>query len=221
METIKKILKLIGVVAAIYLIVGFDVYMRAKEAYNQGMKYLNWHENPELKKEYYIKEYDKKLEKLKKKKLSDEEFKAELELLEFEKNEKIKESSIKYAYQWFKDCYELFSPPESIYVKKARLLAPECKMKWREELEAKKIPYEEYNLDLEPGETDGFYTVFATKSKKVRSIIEDKLRENNFEYKIVIPERGINKGEIRFLVERKNFWAVNKMIKELLKFDKK
>lgn len=218
MAKIKKFLKILGFIALIYLIIGFDVFMRAKEAYNEGIKYLNWHYNPQLKKQYFEKEYEKKLEKLKKKKLTKEEYENELELLEFEKNERINESSIKYAYQWFKDCYELFSPPESIYVKRARLLAPECKMLWREELERKKIPYEEYNLDLEPAEENGFYTVFATKSKKIKETIEEKLKSRNIEYKIFIPQKGINKNEIRFLVKRSDFWNVNKMIKDELPY---
>ena len=59
----------------------------------------------------------------------------------------MKESSLKYAYQWYKDTYELFSPPESKWVKFAREKAPQALELWKQELREKKIPFEDYMFE--------------------------------------------------------------------------
>lgn len=61
-------------------------------------------------------------------------------MMEFDRELELQESSIKYAYQWYKDTYELFSPPESRWVRRAREKAPIALNLWKKELEQMKIP---------------------------------------------------------------------------------
>lgn len=141
----------IGTIAMVYAMVYVDVVLRAKEAYEEGEKYWRWHENPELKKAELEKKFEKAKAELEKKfaknKVTKEEYERQLEILEFDRDFQMKESAIKYAYRWYQDTYELFSPPESKWVKLAREKAPLAREKWKEELRAKKIPFEEYMLD--------------------------------------------------------------------------
>ena len=68
-------------------------------------------------------------------------------LARFQRDERMKESSLKYAYVWYKTATDLFTPPESKWVKLCRAKAPVAKELWKKELAAQKIPYEEYMLD--------------------------------------------------------------------------
>jgi hypothetical protein len=70
-----------------------------------------------------------------------------LDVLQFDNDFVLQESSLKYAYQWYKDTYELFSPPESKWVKQAREKAPKALELWKEELRQQKIPFEDYMFE--------------------------------------------------------------------------
>ena len=59
----------------------------------------------------------------------------------------MKESSLKYAYVWFQTAVELFSPPESRWVALSREKMVLAKELWKKELDAKKIPYQDYMLE--------------------------------------------------------------------------
>ncbi len=128
-----------------------DVLLRARDAYQEGEKYMQWHENPALKAAALNLQYDKEKSDLDKKlakgKIKKDEYARSLEISAFDRDRKMEESSIKYAYVWYQTAYELFSPPESRWVKLSREKAPAAKEKWKEELRAKKIPFEDYNLE--------------------------------------------------------------------------
>ena len=70
-----------------------------------------------------------------------------MDVLEFDKDFQLEESSLKYAYQWFKDTHELFSPPESKWVRMAREKASQALELWKEELRKNKIPFEDYMFE--------------------------------------------------------------------------
>ncbi|MCB4756851.1 MAG: hypothetical protein LHV69_07465 [Elusimicrobia bacterium] len=137
--------------AAVYALIYMDVVLRAKEAYQEAEKYMAWNQNPALKKDYFEKKFadDKaKLDRLlEKKKIKPEEYQEREETLDFDKQFMLNESSLKYAYQWYKDTYELFSPPESKWVRWAREKAPKTLALWKEELRAKNIPFEDYMFE--------------------------------------------------------------------------
>ncbi|MCG3205337.1 MAG: hypothetical protein KCHDKBKB_02057 [Elusimicrobia bacterium] len=147
----KNLILVLTGVLGVYGIVLVDVVLRAKESYQQAEKYLYWHDHPEAKKAFFDKKFEKEKklleESISKKKLPESEFQAKLETLEFDRDYNISESSLKYAYQYFKDTYELFTPPESSWVKKARVKTPEVLEMWKQELREQKIPYEDTFFD--------------------------------------------------------------------------
>ncbi len=136
-------LGMLGVYALIYR----DVVSRAKESYLQGETYMEWNARPEKKTAFFEAKFEEGKSKLDKllaaRKISDDEHKRKLESLEFDKKFALEDSSLKYAYQWYKDTYELFSPPESKWVRLAREKAPQALDLWKTELTDKKIPFED------------------------------------------------------------------------------
>ena len=128
-----------------------DVILRARESYLEGEKYMRWNENPELKKTDLFAKYGKLKtdldSKLEKGKIKKDEYDRQIEIITFDRDRQMEESALKYAYVWFQTAYELFSPPESKWVRLAREKAPVAKEKWKEELRAKKIHFEEYMLE--------------------------------------------------------------------------
>ena len=144
-------LMLAGTVALVYGMIYLDVVWRAKEAYQEGEKYWRWTDHPEE----YANEINSRFEVDKKKletkraegKLTQDDFDRELQLLQFGRVQSLKESTIKYAYVWYQTAVELFSPPESKWVKLSREKMPLAKERWKAELRAKKIPFEEYMID--------------------------------------------------------------------------
>ena len=138
-------------VAAVYALVYVDVVLRARSAYLEGEKYMSWYGNPKLKEaavaDWYAKEKSKLDGSFADKKMEKEEYDRQTEILEFTRGEKLKESSVKYAYVWYQTVVELFSPPESKWVKLAREKMPKAKELWKQELRAKNIPFEDYMLD--------------------------------------------------------------------------
>ncbi len=148
---VKNALWIASTIAILYGMVYVDVILRARESYMEGEKYWRWSEHPEEKSAALEQEFNKEKagldEKLAKNKLTKDEYDRRLEIAQFDRDRSLDESSIKYAYVWYKTAYELFSPPESKWVRLSREKAPLAKEKWREELRARKIPFEEYMLD--------------------------------------------------------------------------
>ncbi len=125
--------------------------MRAREAYLEGEKYMSWSEDPKLKAADLTQKFEKGKSsldaKLGKNKISRDEYDRELETLAFDRDRQMEESSLKYAYVWYQTAYELFSPPESKWVRLSREKARIAREKWKQELRLKNIPFEDYMLD--------------------------------------------------------------------------
>lgn len=142
----RRLLAVLGVGAAVYGVVALDVVLRARSAYLEGEKYMRWHLHPEEKKAHFESEYLEKKAGLDashaKGEIGKEEFEDRLELALFERDHLTGESSAKYAYIWFQTAVELFTPPESRWVEKARGRMAEARRIWQEELKAKGIPFE-------------------------------------------------------------------------------
>ncbi len=131
--------------AGVYGLIYRDVVSRARHSYEEAEKYMAWHRSPQLKKEFFDKKFEQE-----KSALGDPtspEYVEKLDALEFDRDYAVSESSLKYAYQWYKDTYELFSPPESKWVKMARVKAPEALELWKQELREQKIPFEDTTFD--------------------------------------------------------------------------
>ena len=85
-----------------YLMARFEVVRRAQREYNEGEKFLNFQRNPDAKKQYYD-------EKLRKKEITDIEYEMLME-----------DNALKNAYVQYNTVVDLFTPPESEWVKKSR-----------------------------------------------------------------------------------------------------
>jgi len=138
-------------IAAVYAMIYVDVTLRARSAYLEGEKYWQWNENPALKKAALDDEFQRQKSaldaKLAKGKLTQDEYNKQLDIAGVNRDERMSESSIKYAYIWYQTVVELFSPPESKWVKLSREKMPKAKEMWKAELRARKIPFEDYMLE--------------------------------------------------------------------------
>ena len=138
-------------VALMYGAVYMDVVMRARSAYLEGEKYWNWTDHPEQRAQFLDAELAAGKASLQSQlsqgKLTQDDFDRQMELLQFDHEQQAKESTIKYAYIWYQTAAELFSPPNSKWVQLARQKMPQAKDRWKAELRAKKIPFEDYMID--------------------------------------------------------------------------
>jgi hypothetical protein len=147
----RPLLTLLCVVLAVYGMVFADLAFRARSAYLEGEKYMRWHRDPAEKKAFYEAAFQGEKARLEREKaagrISEAECLQRLELERFRRDESIGESSLKYAYHWYKTAVELFSPPETRWVRLSRARMSEAKELWKAELRGKKIPYEDYMLE--------------------------------------------------------------------------
>jgi hypothetical protein len=136
---------------AMLAIVYIDVQSRARAAYLEGEKYMDWNAHPEKKRAFYDEKFERDkaalARELERKKITPDDFNEKLASLQFDRQYALSESSLKYAYQWYKDTYELFSPPESKWVRLAREKAPVALNLWKQELNAQKIPFDDHMFD--------------------------------------------------------------------------
>ncbi len=142
-NTAIVLLGVLGVYALIY----HDVVARAHESYNQAERYMQWAKDPVAKQKHFDDVYAAGRadidHQLADKTIADKEYRRRLDALEFDRDFAMGESSLKYAYQWYKDTYELFSPPNSRWVREARVKAPQALEQWKQELRAQNIPFED------------------------------------------------------------------------------
>jgi len=143
----KGALTALGCAAFVYAAVYVDLVLRARTAYLEGEKYMEWAAKPELKKAALEAELAEREKALRAEKLTAAELEQRLALARFEHGERVKESSYKYAYVWYQTAVELFSPPDSKWVRLAREKLPVAKELWKKELDAAKIPYKDYMLE--------------------------------------------------------------------------
>lgn len=105
-EKIKDILVITCIVIVTliiaYFMARYEVVRRAKREYLEGEKFLSFYKNPELKKQYYD-------EKLRKKEITPEEYEMLME-----------DNALKNAYVQYQTVIDLFTPPESKWVKLSR-----------------------------------------------------------------------------------------------------
>lgn len=138
-------------IGIVYGMIYWDVVSRARESFKEGEKYWAWHHDPGLKRAFLEKKRDTELRELEKKlsrgAIDKNQYEQEKEIISFSFREAFEESSIKYAYVWYQTAVELFTPPESIWVKRSREKMQIAKEMWKEELRAKNIPFEDYMIE--------------------------------------------------------------------------
>jgi hypothetical protein len=134
----------VWVVASILVagtLVYVDVSWRARHAYLEGEKFWRWADHPEEHAQVLEQEFRAKKEALERRfakgVLSQRDYERELDLLRFWKTLSLEESTIKYAYVWYRTAVDLCSPPESNWVRLARQKLPMARERWEQELREK------------------------------------------------------------------------------------
>lgn len=147
----RRTVAALGIAAAVYAMVYVDVLLRARSAFTQAERYMAWNADPAAKKRHFDALYDAEVARLQAQrdggKIDRIEFDERVELARFERDHNVEESSLKYAYLWYQTCVELFSPPESRWVRMSRERMVRAKELWKAELTAKGIPFEDYMLE--------------------------------------------------------------------------
>ena len=147
----RTLLTVVGVLAFVYAAACADVVLRARSAYMEGEKWLSWDAHPELKKAHFDAELAERRKKLETDRaagrLNAADFEKKVGLATFERDQAVAESSLKYAYVWFQTAAELFTPPESRWTERSREKMKTTRALWKKELDAKKIPYQDYMLE--------------------------------------------------------------------------
>ncbi len=147
----RAVLLAAGLIAAVYAMARVDLLLRSRSAYLEGEKWMEWSRKPELKKAFFDSELTKRegelSRELAKGLLDRAAYERKTSLAKFERDQAVAESSIKYAYVWYQSAAELFSPPENRWSALARAKLPETRALWKKELDARKIPYQDYMLE--------------------------------------------------------------------------
>ena len=140
-----------GLLAFVYAAASVDLALRSRSAYLEGEKWMDWAAHPEKKKAYFdarLAARERELDgQLASGSISQAERDKKLFLARFERDQAVAESSVKYAYVWFQSAAELFSPPETRWSAAARERMPKARELWKKELDAKKIPYQDWMLE--------------------------------------------------------------------------
>lgn len=101
-EIITTVIIVVCTLVIAFLMVRFELVKRAKREYKEGERYLSFYRSPDLKKQYYD-------EKLKNKEISETEYEMLME-----------DNALKNAYVQYNTVVDLFTPPESKWVKLSR-----------------------------------------------------------------------------------------------------
>ena len=147
----RTLLTGLGLAAFVYAAACADVVLRARSAYLEGEKWLSWSEHPELKKAHFDAELAARQKAIEADRdagrLTPAEFDRKSGLARFERDQAVAESSLKYAYVWYQTAAELFTPPESRWTRMSREKMKTTRELWKKELDAQKIPYQDYMLE--------------------------------------------------------------------------
>ncbi len=147
----RGLLTAAGLFVFVYAAACVDVVLRARSAYLEGEKWMAWSEHPELKKAHFdavLAERRRTFEAERDAgKITAAEFGKKVGLATFERDQAVAESSLKYAYVWYQTAAELFTPPESRWTLMSREKMKTTRELWKKELDAGKIPYQDYMLE--------------------------------------------------------------------------
>jgi hypothetical protein len=123
------------------------------------------------------------------------------------------------AYHAWRDVCDLYAPPETWRTRRARLLAPAARQKWREDWKARGLPYSETLLDLEPGETEGYRLLVTTTDGREASQILTVLETLDVPDRMIPPGGAPGDHSIRILVPEDRFWEAHQALRPLVGLD--
>ena len=140
-----------ALLAAVYAMARVDLVLRARSSYLEGEKWMEWSRRPELKKAHFDTELSGReaelSRELAKGRLDRAAYERKAALARFERDQAVAESSLKYAFVWYQTSAELFAPPESRWTAMSRVKMKEARELWKKELDAQKVPYQDYMLE--------------------------------------------------------------------------
>lgn len=144
----RALLSALALLAAVYALALGDVVLRGRSAFLEGEKWLAWSKDPAAKKAHFdeaLAAREKELE-LEKASLTPEAYEKKRALARFERDQAVAESSLKYAFVWYRTSVELFTPPETRWTREARARMAETREAWRKELEARGVKAADHML---------------------------------------------------------------------------
>ena len=125
-------------VLAFFLLAAGDLALRARSALKRGDRFYAWVSAPEEKKAYFNGLYDRRAEGLRGEaeagRLTPAEAARLTDLAAAERDFRLKESSAKQAYFWYRTAAEDFRSPFNLWAAEASLKAAEALSAWKEEL---------------------------------------------------------------------------------------
>jgi hypothetical protein len=140
----------VALAAFILIATGADTVLRARSALHEGERWLAWSDRPELKKAHFDAEFDARRAALDgdlaSGVLSRDGYDKRLLLARFERDRAESDSALDHARVWFESAANLFSPPESRWSARARVLLAETRERRRRERLAQGLPAEDDRL---------------------------------------------------------------------------
>jgi hypothetical protein len=147
----RALLTGLGLFAAVWAMAAVDTVLRARSAFLEGEKWMEWSRRPELKKAHFDAELAAREAALKKDldagRLAAADHERKVFLARFERDQAVAESSLKYAFVWYQTAAELFARPANPWARDARAKMTEARESWKKELDAAKVPYRDYMLE--------------------------------------------------------------------------
>lgn len=145
----RRYLAAAGVLAGLAALVWADLAYRSYVALEEGEKHLDWHKDPSLKQAHWDAWLKAERGRLAAEaaagRIGADELKWRSELAKTERDERVSESSLKYAVRWLETASELFSPPPTPWSRRARERLEEAKALWGRELAASGASLEEFH----------------------------------------------------------------------------
>lgn len=147
----RTLLTVLGGFLLVYGVAYADLLWRARSAFYEGEKYMAWNQDPSLKKAALDAGLARTEKRLRDQAATEgwaaEVLRERLFLAKFEREERMNESSLKYAYAWYQTAAVLFTPPESRWVALCRERGKTAQALWKKELDARKIRTQDFMLE--------------------------------------------------------------------------
>ena len=140
------------VFAAAALLAGLvwgDLAFRARRAYLEGEKYMDWHAHPERQRAYWdswLSAEEARWSRVAAAgRIGAEEARQRAALARAERDERVAESPLKYAVRWYETGADLFSTPPNPWTAPTRARLDEARGLWHAELAASGLKPEDYS----------------------------------------------------------------------------
>jgi len=205
--------------AAVLAMAWMDLSSRARTAYQRAERLDQSARRPVEREASLERAFLDGVAVLDRRRVSGPEREIDLEILRKRWEEDRLRSPWAEAYHAWRDVCDLYAPPETWRTRRARLLAPADRQKWREDWKARGLPYSETLLDLEPGETEGYRLLVTTVDGREASQILSVLETLDLPDRMVPPGDAPGTQVLRILVPEDRFWEAHQALRPLVGLD--